>query len=266
MQTTRVAWLVGCAAWWIGVGAFAIGIGDKTIAGAWMFDKDDKGVAVDASANAHKGEVKGNVKWTKDGKFGGALVFEGNESWVSVPDHPSLQFPKGQDFTVAAWIKTTMSAGSPPMIVAKNYQPAETRPWYALYYANQAKALDGTASLFLRDAAGVSHHIAGGPLINDDKWHHLAGTREKATIRFYVDGKQEAEKGDADFDVGTSNAPLHFMSHLNRWLVGSLDEALIVRRALSDSEIRALTGSGIETFLAVEPAGKVSVRWGALKR
>lgn len=243
--------------------AFAV---DKTIAGLWLFDTDDKAVAKDASSNKNDGEIIGDVKWTSDGKFGGALVFEGNTSWVSVKDNPSLQFPKGQDFTLACWIKTEMVAGAPPMMLAKNYHPTETRPWYALYYANAAKALDGSASLFLRDSAGANAHIAGGPKIADAKWHHLAGVREGAALAFYVDGEMAADGGKADFDVGTNAGPLHMMSHANRWLVGSLDDVLIMRRALSAAEVKNLMQSGTEGYLAVAATGKLPIQWSALKR
>ncbi|MFQ6043195.1 MAG: LamG domain-containing protein [Candidatus Poribacteria bacterium] len=245
----------------------AVKVTDPDVAAIWLFDEDQKGEARDFSENKHVGKIHGNVEWVKDGKFGGALSFEGNVSWIEVPDHPSLQFPKGQDFTIAVYIKTEMGAGSPPMIVAKNYQPAETRPWYALYYANQAKALDGHVSFFLRDNAGNSHHIASSSLINDNEWHHVAGTRKGGTMKLYVDGVAEAEKGGADFDVGTNPAPLHINGHLNRWLVCVLDEIVLVRRALTDSEMEALVKNGIEAmFMSVNRLDKLTTTWGKIKR
>lgn len=244
--------------------ALGASLGDADLVGAWLFD-DDGDPAMDSSGAENHGEVIGNVSWVDDGQFGGALLFEGDESWVSVADDPSLHFTAGTDFTAAVWMRTEMAAGDPPMILAKNYQPAGVNPWWALYYANQGKALDGSASFFLRDAGGVSHHIAGGPLVNDGTWHHITGTREGGTLRFYVDGVEEATKDDADFDVGTAPVPLHMMSHLNRWLVGSLDEVFLLRRALSADEIGALMDGGVEVFLSVEPNGKLATEWGSLK-
>jgi hypothetical protein len=88
-----------------------------------------------------------------------------------------------------------------------------------------------------------------GEIIGDVKWHHLTGVREGAAIRFYVDGERVAEGGNADFDVGTNAAPLHMMSHLNRWLVGALDDVIILRRALPDGEVKSLMRSGAESYL-----------------
>lgn len=246
--------------------SYAVTVVDPDIAAVWLFDKDEDGIVTDLSKNANVGEIIGNVSWVADGKFGGALSFEGNTSWVSVPDNPSLQFKKGQDFTLALYIKTELGAGDPPMLLAKNYQPVETRPWYALYYANQGKSLDGHVSIFLRDSAGTSVNIASQTPINDDKWHHVVGMREGDTIKIYVDGKAEADMAGADFDVGTNEVPLHINGHLNRWLVGVFDEVVIFRRALSDAEVEKLADDGIEeSFLSVLPKGKLASVWGEVK-
>lgn len=258
---------VSLAAIWVMTSiACAVEVADPDVAAVWLFDEDENDQATDLSKNKHVGQIHGNVKWVEDGKFGGALSFEGNTSWIEVPDHPSLQFKEGQDFTVAAYIKTNMSGGDPPMIVAKNYQPAQMLPWYALYYANQSKNLDGHVSFFLRDQANTSFHIASSSLISDDEWHHVAGTRKGGTIKLYVDGVAEAEMGGADCDVGTSEAPLHINGHLDRWLIGVFDEIVLVRRALTDSEIEALAGNGIaEVFLSVSRKGKLTTTWARIR-
>lgn len=246
--------------------ACAVDVADPDVAAVWLFDEDEDGEVTDLSENRHVGVIQGNVQWVEDGKFGGALSFEGATSWIEVPDHPSLQFAEGQDFTVAAYVKTNMSSGDPPMIVAKNYQPQETRPWYALYYANQGKSLDGHVSFFLRDSGGTSFHIASNSMINDEDWHHVAGTRKGDTIKLYVDGADEAEMGGAGFDVGTNAAPLHINGHLNRWLVGVFDDIIIVRRALTSSEVESLAKNGIaEMFLSVSQRDKLTTKWGDIK-
>jgi hypothetical protein len=268
VKKRRISIIITSAALWATVClAYAIQVTDPDIAAVWLFDEDEKDRVTDLSASKHVGQIHDNVVWGEDGKFGGALSFEGNTSWIEVPDHPSLQFENGQDFTVAAYVKTEMSSGSPPMIVAKNYQPAEVRPWYALYYANQSKDLDGHVSFFLRDQAGNNFHIASASTINDNDWHHVAGTRKGDTIKLYVDGVAEAEMGGADFDVGTNAAPLHINGHLDRWLVGVFDEIILVRRALNDSEIEALARDGIsDMFLSVSPKDKLSATWASIKK
>ncbi len=242
----------------------AISAEEKPV-GVWLFDEDTGDVAEDISGNKHDGDILGGVKWTKDGRFGGALEFDGNDGSVEVPDHADLQFPKNTDFTLTCWLKITTPEPSPPMMVAKNYQPAQVLPWYALYYADQGKAATGDVSLFLRDAGGTSFHIAAGSKVDDDQWHHIVGVRDGDKIILYLDGEAKAEMGGANFDVGTNNAPLHFMSHTGRFLGGLLDEVIIYRRALSPAEINTLMKDGYEDFAAVDPEGKVTTTWGAIK-
>ena len=238
---------------------------DPDVAGIWLFDEGEGDVAKDSSDNGNDGTILGGVSWTADGKFGGALDFDGTDGWVEVPDDDSVEFPEGVDFTLACWLRVTTPEGSPPMIIAKNYHPAQVLPWYALYYADQAKAATGHMSLFLRDASSVSFHIAGTTKVDDGEWHHIAGTREGGTMKLYVDGVEEATMDGADFDVGTNDAPLHFMSHLNRFMGGVLDEALILRRAMSNAEINDLMNNGIEDVLAVSSPGKLPTTWAKIK-
>jgi len=153
----------------------------------WLFDKKDNNVVKDLSGNGHDGEIHGTVDWTKDGQFGGALAFAGKDGWIEVEDHKDFHFPKGTDFTLACWVKITGDHAQPPMLIAKSYgQQGQKQPWYALYYANQGKQSDGDISFFCRDAGGTSFHIAAGQKINDDKWHHVVGTRDNGTMYLYL--------------------------------------------------------------------------------
>ena len=52
----------------------------KTVVGMWLFDEEKGDTATDASENGNDGEIVNNPKWIKNGKFGSALEFDGNES------------------------------------------------------------------------------------------------------------------------------------------------------------------------------------------
>ena len=87
---------------------------------AWLFNK--KGNLVkDISGNGHDGKISGKVEWIKDGKFDGALAFEGKDGWIEVKNHKDFHFPKGTDFTLACWLKITGDHAQPPMLIAKSY-------------------------------------------------------------------------------------------------------------------------------------------------
>ena len=232
----------------------------------WLFNKKSNMVK-DISGNGHDGKIHGKVEWIEDGRFDGALTFEGKDGWIEVKNHKDFHFPKGTDFTLACWVKITADHGQPPMLVAKSYGPqGQKQPWYALYYANQGKQSDGDVSFFCRDAGGQSFHIAAGQKINDEKWHHVVGTRAKGTMYLYVDGVVKSEKKGADFDVGTHDGDLHMMTHANRFMNAVLDEVVIYKgTALSTEEINQLMKSGTEAFLSVSAKEKIAVTWGGLK-
>ena len=102
--------------------------------------------------------------------------------------------------------------------------------------------------------------------INDEKWHHVVGTRAKGTMYLYVDGVVKSEKKGADFDVGTHDGDLHMMTHANRFMNAVLDEVVIYKgTALSTEEINQLMKSGTEAFLSVSAKEKIAVTWGGLK-
>jgi len=248
----------------------ALGIGsangvDLDVGGMWLFDEDGGDVTKDSSENGNDGAVLGGVEWIAEGKFGGALSFDGTDGSVEVPDNDSVEFPQGVDFTLACWLMVTTPEGSPPMIVAKNYQPVQVLPWYALYYADQAKAATGNMSIFLRDVDAASFHVAGISKVDDGEWHHIAGIREGDVMYLYINGVEEATLDGVDFDVGTNDAPLHFMSHTGRFMGGALDEVLILRQAMSAAEVNNLMNDGAESLLAVSSAGKLPTTWAKLK-
>src|SRR3989304_1443402 len=75
---------------------------------AYSFN-DGAGVTVlDSSGNNHSGTISGAL-WTSQGKYGGALSFDGVKDWVTVSDTPALDLVTGM--TLEAWIRPTALKG-----------------------------------------------------------------------------------------------------------------------------------------------------------
>ena len=80
----------------------------------YLFDEETADEATDLSEFENHGEIT-DAEWTKDGKLGGALVFDGASSLIEVPHHDSL-FPGGDELTIEAWFKpASFPAGHPPI-------------------------------------------------------------------------------------------------------------------------------------------------------
>jgi hypothetical protein len=80
----------------------------------YLFDEEAADEATDLSEFENHGEIT-DAEWTKDGKNGGALVFDGASSLIEVPHHDSL-LPGGDELTIEAWFKpASFPAGHPPI-------------------------------------------------------------------------------------------------------------------------------------------------------
>src|SRR6185436_6982715 len=82
---------------------------------AFGFNEGAGATAADASGNANTGTVTG-ATWSTQGKFGGALSFNGTTSWVTIPDSALLHLSSAM--TIEAWVNAN-TLGSWRTVVLK---------------------------------------------------------------------------------------------------------------------------------------------------
>src|SRR5260221_6209979 len=122
----------------------------------------------------NNGTLHGQITFAT-GKVGQAFSSDGNGSAVLVGNPASFQL---QDFTIEAWVErgsvTKISTGNEGGIV--------------FGYGSGGYTLgmldDGTPLLSQVDISGVF----GTQKITDTAFHHLAVTKSRSTVEFYVDG------------------------------------------------------------------------------
>ena len=210
----------------------------------------------DSSGNGHNGtlnRVGGGASYIQ-GKIGdSALNFVGDSDHVHLGNFdPSAGTGA---FTVAFWVKWNGKIAQSQGLVAK--RTVWPSPWdWQIAYNNSADEIR-----FERDTVLGS----GEPVIVTDQWVHLACTFDgNTTAKIYGNGEEVAsmdsfETGgqpDADIVLGVmqlDGAPEPFN--------GALDDVMFFKSALSGGEIQQIM-SGIA---AVEPSGKLTTTWGALK-
>ncbi|MDY7078847.1 MAG: LamG-like jellyroll fold domain-containing protein [Chloroflexota bacterium] len=156
-----------------------------------------------------------------------ALDFDGVNDYVLIPDSPSNGDFSSQ-ITLEAWIKPDGFGGD-------GYSCIVTKG--SAYYLN----LDTTGRLqfYWYNLSSPGYHRSPN-VIPTGQWTHVAATYDGSHVRLYENGVQvysQSVSGNgrtSSYPVGIGRHPKSAIRHFN----GRIDEARILNRALSASEIR----------------------------
>ncbi|HXI71135.1 MAG TPA: glycoside hydrolase family 76 protein [Verrucomicrobiae bacterium] len=201
--------------------------------GYWPMDATSGTIATNATGNGNNGTVSG-AGWNANGRVNGCLSFNGSSSSVQVTN------PLANDFSLAFWVKTTQTAGTPQWYNGAGLVDADVP-----FNANDF----GTALIGGKFGFGIGNPdttIVSAASINDGAWHHCVATRQQATgsISVYVDGNLQAT-GSASRNTLIAPAKLLFGATGGNYFNGSLDEVRIFSRALGSNEVAALYASSL---------------------
>ena len=221
----------------------------------WAFDEESGDTASDSSGNGHNGTLMGDPQWTKDGYFGGALVFDQAGDEVNVPYHADLNQAA---FTICAWANVEPESGGHRAVVSARHEPPTAG---YIFYAEP-----GNTWQFWTGNGAPAWVSVQGPAINLGEWDHIAGSFADGQQKFYVNGELVGEtasnpniNSQQEFLIGAGANERTNHEYLFK---GIIDEVRVYDRALSEAEIASV----METHVtAVEATGKIAVTWGQLK-
>jgi serine/threonine protein kinase/Tol biopolymer transport system component len=205
----------------------------------WKFDENSGNATADSSGNGHNGELVGNPKWQPSGgKFGGALDCDGDGDYIEIGHESSFDFRN--EITVAAWVNITKVPVEWTPIVTKG-----NSTWRLVTYRAERRFHFAVA-----DPTVSSSGVFGTTEVAAGEWHHVAGTYDGATIRLYVDGRQEPDSKRYGDGLTANNCDVFIGGNSEKpersWH-GLIDDVRIYGYALSEAEIKALyagQGSG----------------------
>jgi hypothetical protein len=193
----------------------------------------------DASGHDRHGDLSGSVTPAADhlGRTGHALHLAGGSHVDCGDPEPDVFDLWGEGATVAAWVRLDLV-------------PPPPGPWAAIVLAkDDAQGNEQRKWAFALQSNSISFHINGpgygsGYWIYSDPvelapgpWHHVALSKSGSEYSFYLDGQP--------WGTRTMAAPVHDVQapltlgyaepccHLD----GSLDEAVLIGRALSPAEV-----------------------------
>ena len=221
----------------------------------WDFNGNSGDTAKDVSGNGHDGTLIGGTDRTTDGKYGGALEFNGSDSEVDVPFHEDLN---REVFTITAWANVDSNGTGHRAVVSSRADFPQRG--YIIY------CTPGNAWQFWIGAGPNHWKPASGPAVNLDEWDHLAGTYADGNHKLYVNGEFVAEQNfeivvnpNEEFLIGAgaNETPNH-----NYRFLGKIDEVRLYDRVLTEDEIASVMDS---KALDVEPKDKLTITWGNIK-
>ena len=233
-------------------------IDSATVAGIWLFDECQGSVAKDFSKRGHDGEIGKGIKWT-DGQYGSkSLHFPGN-AVVIVPHDDSLNLVT---WTITAWIRAEFKNGWVEFVSKSDPVGNTDFRNYVLQIENDT----GLLRPHFTQGAQQWKLTAGTTDLRDGKWHHVAGTYDRNSIRAYVDGESE---GEAAFNnvPDTNEEPLVIgaIAPTKNFFTGAIDEVGLFNAALTQDDIQTVMEEGLAKALAVFPSGKLTTTWAYIR-
>jgi glucose/arabinose dehydrogenase/PKD repeat protein len=199
--------------------------GGTGLVAAYGFEEGSGSSALDYSTFGNTGTLAGGTTRTTSGKFGNALVFNGTDALVTIPDSASLDLTDAM--TLEAWVFPTLAGA--------NWRDV-------IYKVNDIYFLEGSSPGTGVPAVGAT--FSGPPLVGPsalpaNTWSHLAATYDGAALILYVNGAPVASRPQTG-SVLTSNGELSIGgdSVFGQYFGGRIDEVRIYNRALAASEIQ----------------------------
>jgi len=265
MKTTLAKSVLTCA---IGTVALLVVVGSahglidgETAIGVWLFDDAKKGdTAEDATGNGWHGELTNGIQW-EDGKFGGALWFSGDQTYVDVGDEDAFE-PHDSSVTITFWANPDNTEYA--RLWWKNNGTGP--PFFGVY----GRANKGNFRFGFGDGAQSAGVGLDG--FREGEWNHVAAVRDRdaMTIVVYLNGERSDAIDDPTEDVQNQGTPLAIGGRPGccEFFAGMIDDVGYFRSAFSDADVTRVMEKGLvkgALTAAVSPAGNLSVAWAALK-
>lgn len=215
------------------------------LVGWWTFEEGTETTTADKSPSKNDGTLVGPTTWstekppTQEANTN-SLAFDGVQAHVEIGNPDILKITGS--LTLTAWIKTAGPIGNYRTLVSKWWSGGEDAAW-SLHWSEP-----GGLGFSVNSATNQEARAASMQNLNDNAWHHVAGTWDGLTVRIYTDGKERGTLPTANF------GPLADIAHPvriatdnryppgggDRYFGGNIDDVRIYTRALIAEEIGML--------------------------
>ncbi|GIX07053.1 MAG: hypothetical protein KatS3mg115_1456 [Candidatus Poribacteria bacterium] len=178
---------------------------------------------------------------------------------MEIPFSESLRVLNEGDFTLVAWFWALALPGENREVFQQMDRNGTGRTWLFVHGdTNEIRSYLGGAT------------TSSGVLLEPGVWYHAAVVVTEGggsdTVQLYVNGEPAGAPTPQAMESSEGNYLIGCHKNFTNFWNGLIDEVALFNRALSPEEIQALMNEGLEGALSVDPAGKLSLFWGGLKR
>jgi len=218
----------------------------------------------DISVNGNDGTVHGaTLTADRYGNPDNAYMFDGVNDYIEIPDSAELDL---EEFTLSAWIKLDSLQAEISIVDHGEDISTDKSNYYLTLRNNQVRG-------GFEDVAGGpdNQNIYSSPSLEINKWYLLTVTRtllndgtDRSILNVYINDILENTSITRDNVISQVDSPLYIgvwyepdIPSLVGFFPGIIDDVRIYNRPLTDSEVKALSLSGLSNqvlaYAAVEP-------------
>lgn len=225
---------------------------DTSLALHLKLDETSGTVSADSSVYGNDGTLNNFSvpAWSSNGTLDGALLFDGTDDVIVVPDANSLDINNA--VTVAAWINTTCSpdfadSNRECRILQKGSGTTDSSS-FALDIDDDTVGYE--ALHFCVNYGGIDDpqciYTNSGTVVNDGTWHHVAASWDGTELSLYVDGQLDNTASYSAGSVAANSDPITIGGRNDGNgddYSGLMDDVRIYTRALSANEIASMAAA-----------------------
>ncbi|MEK0335817.1 MAG: LamG domain-containing protein [Nitrosopumilus sp.] len=198
----------------------------------------DTDVLDSKDGNIGTAERNTSLLTTVSGKIGRALVFDGTNDQITIPNKSVLELQ--EHYTVALWVKITgIEVGISELITSRT-----TENHFLL-----RREADDTLRFFDWTGNGSENILISDSALTVDTWYHVMLIRDGTDLTMYLNNTAQADTETTSGTISYSDATIILGAAAGgaNNLAGTMDDIRIYNIALSASERAAVYNSGTGT-------------------
>jgi hypothetical protein len=179
------------------------------------------------------------------GNASSAYTFDGTDDVIYVDHDQCLEFGLGE-FSVCCWVKLDDYPAEDCRVVGKMSGQNRADTYGDSFGYGITIETTGIVHGIIQEN-GTGEKVEWTIPLETDQWYFLAIVRGEGTLRLYVDGEikdtnpsSNLADNRASLEIGASKTTIQD----DRWFPGSMDDILIMNRAMTDEEITSKFDEG----------------------